>query len=548
LNSRATVVTYTPTMIFVFAPVVLALGLVLVTCCANVGNMLLARGLARQREIGVRLSLGAGRGRLMRQLLTEALVISVAAGVVGIALARITLDAGQRVFFATAAPEFAKLVRLHSLAADYRVFIFALCVAAATAVGAALLPALQATRPNIVAIVRGELAGVRTSRIRDWMVVSQVIACAVLLVCGALLYRRASVFETQETGMRERGVINMSAGEHGIELSRELRLWADVEAVAVARRSPWFGRLPQAAVIPSGQPNSYVTGFNLVSPAYFSVFDIGIKTGRIFTENEARAEARVAVVSEATARALWPGENPIGKSIRAAEARERHLDNLPGSGDIRVIGVVEDVIHGWIFEGRDRSCIYLPVSEVNAKQAAQLFVLVRGEESTALYRLRRWVTERWPTFEPEIMPMSTVLSVQIYPFRAAAWIGWMLGLVAMVLSVSGMYAVTSYLVSRRSKEIGIHMALGASPAAVVAMVMRRSISLAGWGVFIGGAIAAGMVKLLLWWSAKLGVLAWDSVALLAGVGLAGVAATLAALGPSSRAARLDPSTVLRADD
>jgi ABC-type antimicrobial peptide transport system permease subunit len=142
-----------------------------------------------------------------------------------------------------------------------------------------------------------------------------------------------------------------------------------------------------------------------------------------------------------------------------------------------------------------------------------------------------------------------MLEVQIYPFRAAAWLGWMLGLVAMGLSVSGMYGVMSYLVNQRSKEIGIRLALGATPAAVVALVMRRSLWLAGGGILIGGALAAGAVKLLLWWttSANLTVLTWDSVALLTGGGVAGVAAVLAALGPSSRAARVDPNSVLRSD-
>jgi hypothetical protein len=211
------------------------------------------------------------------------------------------------------------------------------------------------------------------------------------------------------------------------------------------------------------------------------------------------------------------------------------------------VGVVADVVSGWVFEGKDRSCIYLPAIENTPEPAEQILALYRGDENTAIKRLRERIATRWPTFDGDSMPMGTVLGLQIYPFRAAAWIGWALGLVAMGLSVSGMYGVMSYLVNQRSKEIGIRMALGASPGGVVSMVLRRSVWLAGVGVLIGGGLSGGVIKLLLWWSAGLNVLTWDNIALLSGVGLAGCAAVVAAIGPSSRAARVDPNTVLRGD-
>ena len=303
LGSRASVIPFTPKMMFVFSPVLLALGLVLATCCANVANMLLARGLARQREIGIRLSVGAGRARLVRQLLAEALAISILAGAVAVVLARLALEGCLRVFYATVGTEFGKLVRLHSLELDYRVFLFALCAAVMAAVGAALLPALQATRPDLVSALRGEFgAGFRASRLRDGLVVLQVVVCAVLLVCGALLYRRAAVFQTQDTGMRQQGVISLSAEDRGVELAAEFRTLAEVEAVAVAQRAPWFGRLDETLVIPSGKSNPLVASYNFVSPNYFRVFGIGLKSGRGFTEAEARGGAPVAIVSQATAR------------------------------------------------------------------------------------------------------------------------------------------------------------------------------------------------------------------------------------------------------
>jgi predicted permease len=543
LESRATAINFHPMMMLVFSPVLLALGLVLATCCANVGNMLLARGLARQREIGIRLSVGAGRGRLIRQFLTEALVIAGLAGVVGVALAQAALDAGQRLFFATAPVEFAKQVRLFSLKADYRVFLFSLGAAALAAVGAALVPALQATRPNLVAALRGEFGGAfRASRVRDAMVVLQVVVCTVLLAGGALLYRRAGVFQTQDDGMRTTGVLSISGDGRSPDFARELRARPDVAAVAEARRAPWFGRLGQTMVIPAGRNDSIAARYNLVSADYFQVMDISLTAGRGFTAEEARQETPVAIVSQSTARAFWPGEDPVGKTVRAVESRERWVKNLPMRGDLRVIGVAKDVTHGGLFDGNDHTCLYVPT-----RQTQFLLALVRGDEAAALLRVRQWMLDRYPGFEGETLPLSVLHEMQIYPFRAAAWIGWIFGLLAMALTISGMYGVMSYLVNQRSKEIGIRMALGSSRSGVVALVMKRSVWLAGMGVAIGGGFAAAGVKLLLMWTSEIRILEWDSIALLAGVAVAGTAGVSAAIGPSSRAARVDPNTVLRAD-
>jgi hypothetical protein len=477
--------------------------------------------------------------------MTESVVIALLAGLAGTGVARFALDAGQRLFFFTALAEFTTMVRLHSLAVDYRVFLFALCAAAAATGGAALLPALQATRLDLVSALRGEFGSAfRASRLRSALVVLQVVVCAVLLVCGALLYRRAGVFQNRPTGIRHDHVVFISS--ENTEVAAGLRLRADVEDVAVASGIPWMRRLSRTTVMASGESGAQIAGYNLVSPRYFHVLDIALRRGRFYTDQETRDGAAVAVVSQATAQAFWPGEDPIGKTIRPVEAWERHVDNLPLRGEFRVIGVAEDVIHGWAFDGTDRTCIYLPASERTAG-AGLLLARVRGDEHAALQGIRQWLLDRWPEFEGQTFRLGAIFDMQIYPFRAAAWIGWMLGLVAMGLSVSGMYGVMSYIVNQQSKEIGIRMALGAAPAGVVSLVLRRSLRLASIGVVIGGALAAGAVQLVLWWSAALGILAWDAPAVACGPLLAGAAAVLASLGPSRRAARVDPNAVLRAD-
>jgi hypothetical protein len=207
-----------------------------------------------------------------------------------------------------------------------------------------------------------------------------------------------------------------------------------------------------------------------------------------------------------------------------------------------VIGVAKDVSHGGVFDGGDYTCLYVPTDETQV-----VLALVRGDEKAALTRLRQWMLERYPAFEGETLPLSAVLNTQVYPFRAAGWIGWMLGLLAMALTVSGMYGVMSYLVNQRSKEIGIRMALGSSPSGVMKLVMKRSVWLAGVGVAIGGALAAIALRLLMAVLAGTELVEWDLASLATGAALALVAGVAAAVGPSSRAARVDPNVVLRAD-
>jgi hypothetical protein len=334
-------------------------------------------------------------------------------------VAHFALDAGQRLYFFTAPAEFTTMVRLHSLAVDYRVFLFALCAAAAAAGGAALLPALQATRLDLVSALRGEFGSAfRASRLRSALVVLQVVVCAVLLVCGALLYRRAGVFQNRPTGIRHDHVVFISS--ENTEVAAGLRLRADVEDVAVASGIPWMRRLSRTTVMASGESGAQIAGYNLVSPRYFHVLDIALRRGRFYTDQETRDGAAVAVVSQATAQAFGPGEDPIGKTIRPVEAWERHVDNLPLRGEFRVIGVAEDVIHGWAFDGTDPTCIYLPASERTAG-AGLLLARVRGDEHAALQGIRQWLLDRWPEFEGQTFRLGAIFDMQIYPFRAAAW-------------------------------------------------------------------------------------------------------------------------------
>src|SRR5262249_59503 len=202
LYSRSTTFAFTPELVKVFSPLLAPFLLVLVAACANVANMMLARATARQREIGVRLSLGASRARLIRQLLTESLLIALLAGFTGMAIAQLAIDLGQRLMFRTVPPEFAKIIRLVPLPIDYHVFFFVLSAATIATLLFGLVPALQATRARLLDALRGDFgARFRASRLRDALVVNQVTVCLVLLISAATLFRNTDTFQNHHVAL-----------------------------------------------------------------------------------------------------------------------------------------------------------------------------------------------------------------------------------------------------------------------------------------------------------------------------------------------------------
>ena len=549
LRSRATPIAYTPKMVPVFSPIFAAFVLVLLAACANVSNMMLARATTRQREIGVRLSLGAGRWRLIRQLLTESLLLAVAAGATGMGIAHLTVDLGQKLFFSTVPAEFAKAVRLVPLTLDYRVFFFVMAAAGVATVAFGLLPSLQATRIGLVQALRGEFgARVSASRLRDALVISQVTVSLVLLVSAAILFRNSRTFQSRDVGLQVRDVVHVESNDGALwKLARE-RLAAEpgVAEMAAMWRVPLYGRLREIAVTPSGAVEKTTAVYNFVSPEYFHLFGVSVLRGRGFTADEAGSEASVAIVSEETARRFWPGEEALGKSLRIERASRRFQDELPEFSQVQVIGIAKDVSSGWVFDGIDRAILYLP-THPNAKHGTELLVRGRGTSSATVATVRTLLSRHWPQAPWAVIPMKDVLAVQIYPFRAASWVGSLLGAVALLLTVLGMYGVMAYLAGQRTKEIGIRIALGATPAMVLRLVLRHSVRLIAAGLAAGLALSLGATKLLVSVIEIPNILFWDTGAAAAGLGLVTAAALLAAFFPSHRASRVDPMSTLRAD-
>jgi predicted permease len=539
-------------MLAVLAPVFAAFVLVLVTACANVSNVMLARALTRHREIAVRLSIGASRGRVVRQLLTEGLLISLLGGGAGLALASWLLRAGTVLFVGALPASVAEFLRITPMPLDHRVYLFALGLAAAATLMFALLPALQASRLSLTDALRGQgSASRRGSRLRATLVAGQVAVSLVLVIVAATIARNGAAVADVDLGYETAGVLSINIrGESNAlasPLARALESDPRVAEVAVTLNNPLFIRSRRVAAAPADHPDAVPTRFTFVSPGYFPLLRIPMTGGRGFSADEARSSARVAIVSAATAARFWPGQDPVGQTIRLEPAGDRRIEEIPGYSRVTVIGTVPDVVSGFVVDGPDAGHIYLPVAP-DGKYAEALLVRGRSAQDLgpeALQELFRRVAADPQVFE--VLPLGDMRTLQLYPLRAAAWIGFVLGLVALGLSVFGLYGVLTYAVSQRTREIGIRMALGATAGAVVGLVMRQSARLTGFGAGAGLVVAFGALRALNAAVRFETISLLDVSAFAGGLALVLASSALAALVPARRASRLDPAQTLRAD-
>lgn len=532
-------------------PVFAAFALVLLTACANVSNVMLARAASRHREIAVRLSLGASRGRIVRQLLTEGLLIALLSGALGLALASWALRGSISLFFRTLPPSVGAMLRIGPMGLDHRVYLFAFAAAAAATLMFALVPALQASKLPLTDALRGQGGhGRRGSRLRGVLVVSQVTVSLVLVVLALTLARNGARLASNDLGYDLSGVTSINVRERQTHLMRGLAevLAADphIAEVAITGGNPLFIRSRLVGLAAAGAPAAPAR-YTFVSPEYLSILRIPIAQGRAFSEDEARAEARVAIVSAATARARWPGEDPIGRTIRLEGIKGRSSEGLTGYSHVTVVGVVKDVVSGFIADGLDPRHVYLPTTGAGTRASA---LLVRGRSAGDLRPERLLPILARAAADPQIfeaLPLEEIRDLQNYPLLAASSIGTVLGLVALALSISGLYGVIAYMLSQRTREIGIRMALGASARAVVQLVMRQSGRLAALGIGIGFAIALAAMLTLRSVIRLEAVTVVDAVSFIGGIAIVGGATALAAFFPARRAARIDPATTLRAD-
>lgn len=394
LTSKATAIPMTAELVAAATPLFLAFGLVLLLACANVTNMMLARAMARQREIGVRLSLGAARARLIRQLLTESVLLALPAGLAGVAISQLVIDASIRVMFATIPSDMAEFIHVIPLSVDLRVIAFMLAAALASAIFFGLAPALQATRIDTMLAARGEFTNdLRPMRLRNALVVAQVTICVLLLISSGILIRGAGIMTDFHPGFQTRGVIVMSVEEKSRpRLLARLGNEPAIETTGAASAIPFDG-LPPSVPISAGPGEAALNSFyNSVSPDFFNVLEIPILRGRNFTREEMSSQAPVTIISEAAAQRLWPGRDALGQVVQIKR------DRAPIAA--RVIGVAPDIYTCSIPYGKDPAMVYLPAPP--AAVGASLLIRVKGDVETVRRELDTALAAELPGAVAEI--------------------------------------------------------------------------------------------------------------------------------------------------
>jgi predicted permease len=539
LASVASALPLTPETLEIFTPAAMAFGLVLLIACVNVANVLLARGLARQREVGIRLALGAPRARLVRQLLVESGLLAMPAAALGFVISRWTINGGVRLMLASVPSEFLAYVRVIPLAPDLRVFGFLVLGALGSVLAFGLVPALQATRPRVVQSARGDATP--GGRLRATLVVTQIGVCSLLLIVSGVLLRGARLAARLPTGMRTGDVVQLTLDDRARDAAvRRLRAEQLVSDIGASSHSTLDGMYPSLGVRVSGVPWISVAAVDFVDGGFFRVLDIPVVRGRSFTGDEERLGAPVAVVSEAAARALWPGSDPIGQFVEqsAEPPRDSRLARVRSA---RVIGVSRNAVSGWIGTGLERPVIFYPTSADSP--GANVLARVSGDASQARQRIDRDLTAVDPGAVIEIHTLDDYLAVQRWPFKIFSWVSSAIGAIALALTLIGIYGVLSYVVGQRTKEIGIRMALGAGVGAVVRQVLRQSLRYAAIGIGAGSVLALGVSKLFA--SVLVIVNTFDAGGYVFGAGVVLSACLVAAWAPSRRAAKVDPMVVLR---
>ncbi len=520
--------------------------LVLLVACANVANLLLGRAASRHTEIGVRLSLGASRNRIVAQLLTESLLLAIVGTVIGLA-ATFAFTRG----LAGAIPPEAGIDAAF-FSPDARVLLFTAVMCLITTLLFGLVPALRAASPQLVPMLKGELQTGARRRQRGGLLATQAALSVLLLAIGALFWRSLGSLRDLDPGFRVANVVdvpvdlslanaNEAAQQHlYTNLLERVSALPGVQSAAMSAHVPLTGSSMETPAIPDGRAvtsrfDMKSVHFNVVTPGYFETLDIPLQQGRAILSTDGSANARVVVVNETAAKRWWPGESAVGKRLRWGSVDGPLLEVIGVARDSRYVTPGESPL----------PFVYLPLAQ---SARADMVMHVQTSAPVSVIRDELWSVLRGavPTLPPP--PVTTVasdISITLLPIRAGSALLGALGVVALLLAAAGIYGVTAYAVARRTREIGIRAALGASHARLLRMVVRESLRPVAIGLAIGLTLslvaAFGLSRVLY------GIRGVDPVVLPGVTLVLLLVAVAASLAPAWRAASVDPASAIRAE-
>jgi putative ABC transport system permease protein len=529
-----------------------AVGVVLLIACANVAHLLLARASARRREFAIRTAIGAGRGRIVRQLLSESLLLSAIGGGLGVVLAAWALGP-----LLALSPQ--EIPRLAETTIDPAVLLFTLAASTLTGLIFGLVPAVQASRADPQAVLResgnASTGGLERQRLRSALFVSEVALAFVLAVASGLLFRSLRQVEGVSPGLETDGVLALDVylpeakyktdeeqlrfHERALE---EIRRLPGVESASASMCTPVVGQCWGSVYLVSDRPvpsqsELPTSPFNMVEASYFRTMRVPLKEGRFFDATDTPTSPPVVVINERMARQWWPHESPLGKRIKQGFPQDR-------SPFREIVGVVGDVPQSGL-DAEVRTEVFLPMSQ---DPAAAITLLVRSSRPPA--SMEKPVIAAIHALDKDqavtaVQPMSQYIAESLARRRFHTVLLGAFGALALLLASVGIYGVVSFGVAQRRREIGIRTALGANPRDVLRLVFRQALRLAAIGLAIGAVAAVGLTRFLS--SLLFGVGPTDPVTFgSVGMLVLGVVAVACAR-PARRALAVDPAAVLRSE-
>ena len=527
-------------------------GLVLLIACANIASLMLARAAARHKEIALRKALGASRPRLIRQLLTECVLLSVAGALLGVFFARW----GETLLVRFISTGNDPVVFL-DLSLDWRILGFTGVVTVGTGLLFGLLPAFRSTRVSLTSAMKGSQASEAEARIKfragKWVVASQVALSLVLLVASGLFVRSLVKLVTMDIGFDRNNVVLVTANLHTAkiaveqqpavfdDLERRLRALPGVTSASRSVLTPVSNRMWNNEIeVDTPNPpkgDDALVNFNYISPAYLETMRTALLAGRYFNDEDTKTAAPVAIINESVAKRFFPGANPMGKFFRV------HADPGQTAVPIQVVGLVKDAKYDSLREDSSVTA-YFPVSQVPDHAEGQTFELRTAIPASALMAPVQDAVAAVNKMIPlEFATLAKQVDDSLVQERLLATLSTFFGALALLLAMIGLYGALGYLVTQRQVEFGIRLALGAPPSSILRLVMRDVFFVLAGGVLGGVLLSLATVGVLQ--KMLFGLAARDTVTLVGSVAVLAGVALVAAYLPARRAMRVDPMVALR---